>query len=317
MKVIPAKQPKIPNTAPVEVKVMGNGIEVRYLARDMSPAIQKLDADSYIELSTGEVKEFDHADARIDDPASIRQSFRRLRDLINYNVTNPENSLFITLTYRKNMQSETQLYEDFRRFNQRFQYYCQQNGLPRYEYIVVMEPQRRGAYHAHLLTVFPEKAPFIRNEDIGKIWGHGFTNTRGLKDSTNLGLYLTAYFTDLDIMDAFRNRISYHPDQVKQVQVEDETGQKQNKAVVKGGRLKMYPAGFRLYRKSQGLKYPPVIQCTEAEAMQLVGEAPMVYTRTIDLLDDHGNFINTISYRTYNRRGKFLSPVGEAVRDGE
>ena len=118
-------------------------------------------------------------------------------------------------------------------------------------------------------------------------------------------------------MEAFKNRISYHPDQVKQVQVEDDTGHKQSKAIIKGGRLGMYPAGFRLYRKSKGLKYPPVIQCTEAEAMQLVGEAPMVYTRTIDLLDDKGNFVNSICYRSYNRRGKFLPAAGEVVQDGE
>lgn len=138
-------RPEFPDT-PVTVKRCGNVVEVRYMASNTPAiAIEKLTADLYADKRTGEVKEFQHHDSRAADKASVAQSLRKLRDLINANLKNPETALWVTLTYQENMTDPAQLYEDYRRFWQRFKYYLSKRGRPPAEYIIAAEPQARGA----------------------------------------------------------------------------------------------------------------------------------------------------------------------------
>ena len=65
-----------------------------------------------------------------------------MRDIINTNVVNTNNGLWVTLTYKENMQDTKKLYDDYRKFNMRFQRYLKNNNLPKCEYIVCAEPQR-------------------------------------------------------------------------------------------------------------------------------------------------------------------------------
>lgn len=183
-----------PDTAetPVTVKRCGNVIEVRYMRSTPCAVIEKVSADLYVDKRTGEVKEFCHSANRADSKASVAQSLRKLRDLINVNLTAPETALWVTLTYKENMRDERRVYEDFRRFWQRFRYYLKKHEYQPAEYITAAEPQGRGAWHLHCLFLFPEKAPFIPNADMARIWGHGFTKTKSLQGIDNPGLYLTA-----------------------------------------------------------------------------------------------------------------------------
>ncbi len=70
--------------APVTVKVCGNVIEVRHSVHGPPEiTIQKLNADEYIDLRTGVVELFQHTTSRAEDKASVAQSLRNLRDIIN------------------------------------------------------------------------------------------------------------------------------------------------------------------------------------------------------------------------------------------
>ena len=148
-----------PDTAetPVTVKRCGNVIEVRYMRSTPCAVIEKVNADLYVDKRTGEVKEFCHSANRADSKASVAQSLRKLRDLINANLTAPETALWVTLTYKENMRDERRVYEDFRRFWQRFRYYLKKHEYRPAEYITAAEPQGRGAWHLHCLFLFPEK----------------------------------------------------------------------------------------------------------------------------------------------------------------
>ena len=43
---------------------------------------------------------------------------------------------------------------------------------PSAEYICMMEPQGRGAWHCHLLYIFDlVKAPYIANKTLSDLWG--------------------------------------------------------------------------------------------------------------------------------------------------
>lgn len=286
--------------APVVVKLCGNVIEVRHSVYGPPEiTIQKLDADSYVDLRTGEVKEFQHTISRAEDKASVAQSLRNLRDIINANLADPETALWVTLTYKENMTDPQQLYKDYHAFMKRLRRYLHKHGHPPVEYIVAAEPQGRGAWHLHVLLLFPQEAPFIPNAHMAKLWGHGFTKTKSLKGVDNPGLYLTAYLSDMELTEAAMSGTTQG--RLGEVEVEDEQGRKVKKAVIKGARLHLYPSGFNLYRCSRGVKRPEVLHMTEGEAQEIIGAAPLTYEKTIAVTDSEGQTLNIINYRQYNR----------------
>lgn len=303
------EHPAISPSTPVTVKMCGNITEIRYMQNAPSPAIQKLDKDYYLNLRTGEVRKVKHKSSRAGDPASVSQSLRNLRDIINTNLTNPECALWVTLTYRENMRDVGRLYEDYRRFWSRFQYHLRIQGHPKAEYISAVEPQGRGAWHLHTLFLFPEKAPYIPNQKMAQLWGHGFTKTKGLQGIDNPGLYLTAYLGDMELEQVVADGI-LHKGRV----VATKSG---SKAVVKGARLHLYPAGINLYRCSKGIKRPETYSMTEREAQEYIGKASLVYEKTIEVVDKAGSIKNRIYYRQYNkmqREGKVLQEGIESVK---
>lgn len=290
------------NDSHVQLKTMGNIYEVRCTScHSTKIPILKLYKDYFLELTTGEIREFQHADRRTDNLASAAQSLKHLREYINTNVTDSHKALFITLTYAENMQSAETLYNDFRKFNMRLSYYLRKNRLPPYEYIVTIEPQARGSLHAHLILIFQVKAPFIPHEKLATLWGHGFVKIKALKNVDNIGAYLSAYLGDMELDEVLATSNTKCKG-FKIVESIDEHGNRQSKAVIKGARLKLYPKGFRLFRKSKGIKPPIVKGCTYAEAMQEMGNAVLTYEKTVKIAGDDGTIYNIINYRHYNKK---------------
>jgi len=290
---IPNERPGSPDT-PVTVKRCGNVIEVRYaILGPPEITIEKLNADEYTDLRTGEVKEFQHHASRAEDKGSVAQSLRKLRDLINANLEDPETALWVTLTYRENMTDPARLYEDYRRFWQRFKYYLNKQGHPPAEYIIAAEPQGRGAWHLHCLFLYPDKTPYIPNADMAKVWGQGFTKTQSLKGVGNPGLYLTAYLGNMELTEAISSG-TFRAGRLAE-------SKDKRKAVIKGARLKLYPPGFNLYRFSRGVKRPEVWQTTEWDAQAEVKGVPLTYEKTIAVTDESGAVRNIINYRTYTK----------------
>lgn len=286
-------RPGTPNT-PVTVKRCGNITEIKYAVHG-PPAItiEKLNTDLYVDKRTGEVKEFQHKNSRAEDQSSVAQSLRKLRDLINANLEDPETALWVTLTYRENMRDPARLYEDYRRFWQRFKYYLRKHGYPPAEYIIAAEPQGRGAWHLHCIFLLWNKFPYIPNTDMARLWGHGFTKTKSLKHISNPGLYLTAYLGDMELSEAIG------VGQYKAGRLVESKDKR--KAVIKGARLRLYPPGFNLYRFSRGVKRPEVRQTTEGEAQAEISGMALTYEKTISVSDESGTVRNIINYRTYTK----------------
>lgn len=293
----------------ITVKKMGHITELRYMLVQTGGTIQKLNKDSYVDLITGEVKEFKHSKTRLANIESVSRSLRNLRDIINSNVLDVKKCLWITLTYAENMTDEHRLYNDFRKFNMRFQRYLRNNGMPKGEYIAAAEPQGRGAWHLHVILVFPSrKAPYIENAVLSKLWGHGFVSISSIKGIDNVGAYLSSYLSDMDAIKAI-NTVDCSSKNIKIVEVKGEEDERRKKAIIKGARLRLYPTGFRIYRLSKGIKKPEVFKMTEAEAMQEVKGAVLTYEKTIQLKDTQDKTINKIYYRRFNKRAK---RIGEA-----
>lgn len=295
---------RIPNIEPekkekVILKVAGNVMEIRYSKTPGGSPIKKLSKDYGMDVRTGEMVEYKHKENRAGDMASVSQSLKRLRDILNANLKEPENALWVTLTYAENMRDEKKLYADFHAFWKRFQRFQKQKGQTQADYIACGEPQGRGAWHLHVVLLFDEKAPYIPNADMARLWGHGFTKVKSFNSLGNPGLYLTAYLGDMELMEAVSaGALSAN---VKEVEVTGEDGERQKKSIIKGARLHLYPPGFNIYRTSRGIKRPQEYEMTEEEAQEVVGDAPLTYEKTVAVKDESGAVKNVVNYRTYTR----------------
>lgn len=297
--------PKNPNLA-VKVTEMGNVIEVQYMTRrNCKQTIQMLQGgEQFVICATGEIKDVEHHNTRKDNKKGLYKTFANARAVINANVTDVEKVRWCTLTYAENMTDTKRLYEDFRDFNKRFQYYCKTHGYSKPEYIVMMEPQGRGAWHAHLLYIWQDqKAPYIANQEFREMWGHGFVRIKKLDNVDNVGAYLTAYLGDMEIDEMDISKAVGK--QCKVVEVEDEDGKKVKKAIVKGARLDLYPANFNMLRCSRGVKRPVAEMMSQEEASKKVSAATKTFESAIKLTDHENDFETVIIREQYNKvRGK-------------
>lgn len=297
MSQIPPKNPNLP----VKVTEMGNVIEVQYMSRrNCKQTIQMLPGGKeFIVLSTGEIKDVEHHTTRKDNKKGLYKTFANARGMINANVTDVSKVRWCTLTYKENMTDPKQLYQDFQQFNQRFQYYCKIKGYSKPEYIVMMEPQGRGAWHAHLLYIWQDmKAPYIANQEFREMWGHGFVKIKKLDNVDNVGAYLTAYLGDMELDEIGIDKADGK--QCKIVEV-DENGEKVKKAIVKGARLDLYPANFNMLRYSRGCKKPIEEMLYQDEAEKKVLGATKTFESAVQLTDTENDFNCVIIKEQYNK----------------
>lgn len=285
----------------VKLTTMGDILQEQYMShRNNKATIQMLPGGmEYVELSTGEIKQCVKHDLRSEQSKSLYRTFNTLRGIINSNITDVNNVRWITLTYAENMTNTKQLKTDFNSFNKRFQYLCKKNGWGKPEYITMVEPQGRGAWHHHLLYIWDTKAPFIDNNSVLQpMWGNGWTKIKKLDDVDNVGAYLTAYLGDMDMDDMIELR--YIPQGNIHGKIKEVDGEK--KFFVKGARLRYYPANFNMFRCSRGVKRPTVEMVTQNVAKKKVSSAKLTYSKTVELIDNENDFKCIISTKQYNRK---------------
>lgn len=294
-------RPSISPISLVRLTQMNHLVEVQHMEyMNRTIHIKKLDKERYVNLKTGEVGEFKQSEVRSDSYNSLRQTFKKLRYLINNNYTGAGNELHITLTYEENMMDTKKLYSDFDKFMKRFRYkYSKQYGS--IDYMTVVEPQERGAWHHHLLVRFNDvngKKIFIPNHEVCEIWGHGFTKIHSLSGVDNIGAYLSAYLTDVEVTNSNIHQVTVNKRELKVVEVNGE-----EKKFIKGGRLHLYPSGMNLYRKSKGIQMPERHEMKYEDIKKVVGSKTPNYTKQIVVEQD--DFTNTITYEQYNmKRGE-------------
>jgi hypothetical protein len=224
---------------------------------------------------------------RTDNVQELRASFAKMRALINTNCTDVARLRWVTLTYRENMRDLQQLYRDYCAFMKRLR-----RRWGSCEYIAVPEPQRRGAWHLHVILIYPERAPFLPNAELREVWGHGFVRVQKLDGVDNVGAYLSAYLGDIEA------ESGQDCDEVKTAK----DGSK--KRIIKGGRLALYPAGMNVYRCSRGVKRPEVYwveTAEQAEEVERLDEELQAYVRTYEVQTDDGKTIR-VTKRYYNKQ---------------
>lgn len=288
----------------VQVKKTGNITEIKTCLRECKQTIQKVSAQEYIVLDTGELKQYQKTEKRIENPASLKQSMRNLRDIINTNCTDPRKCKFLTLTYRGASQNDPRkLYVDVKNFHKRLRYFLKNIT---FQYISVVEPHgnNTGGFHVHEILVFGRQAPYIEHSTVERLWGNGFVKVTNISDVDNVGSYMTAYLCDIPIEQADLKDIKSLSN-IKEVTTTDENGKTISKHIVKGGRLKFYPKGMRFYRCSRGIKRPEIIKCPYSVAKDTVKNSVLTYEKTIKISDDiNERTLNIINYKQYNSKAK-------------
>lgn len=276
----------------VKVTTMKHIVEIQYMEKVNTEAhLRKLDADRYLDLRTGEVKEYDHTENRSQGENSLRKTFNRLRELINTNFEGAGNELFITLTYRGELQTNDPktVYEDFKNFMKRFKYRYKDSST--IDYINVLEPHASGNFHMHVLMRFNDlEKVYIPNDELAKIWGNGYVTIQSLKNVDNIGAYISAYLSDIEVPDSFAGTGEF---------IEKEVNGKKKK-FVKGARLVFYPTGVNIYRKSKGIKDAEKEKMRYKTAQKKVGARNPNFKYGVELFDKEKDFRNTLIKEQYN-----------------
>lgn len=130
---------------------------------------------------------------------AVRRTKQTLRRLINANVGNRygERDKFFTLTYKENKTDLEKANKDFRSFIKKINYKINKkhSGL---KYVCVVERQGRGAIHYHVIFF---NLPYIKVDELTRIWGHGFTSINAIDNVDNVGAYVVKYMTKTIVED--------------------------------------------------------------------------------------------------------------------
>lgn len=109
-----------------------------------------------------------------------------------------DNTKFMTLTFKENIQDINYTNYEFNKFIKRLNFYIYHVKKQQLKYIAVWEKQKRGAIHYHIVFF---SLPFIKINELQQIWGHGFVklNKVDVDSKDNRGRYISKYFSkDID-----------------------------------------------------------------------------------------------------------------------
>lgn len=296
MKINSIEDFEIADSSYVTVTKMNHIVEVQHMTKKNSQChIQKLSKNTYVDKRDGEIKEFQLNENRSENLNSLRQTFKKLRYLINNNFFGSQNELFITLTYAQQTNDHIKVGKDYDNFLKRLK--RKYKPISNVEALKVLEPHASGNYHMHVLLKFIDlDSVFIKNSELADIWKNGFVSVQSLAGVDNIGAYLSAYMSDLEVPSNYDTKA----DNVEEKEV---NGQK--KKFIKGGRLVFYPSGVNLYTKTKGIVYPEREQMTYKKLKKnVVRSAKPNYKKTIEINDKEKNFSNTITYEQYNLKRK-------------
>lgn len=250
--------------------------------------IVKLPGKQYCIKKTGEVLlQKTKSKTRSQNLRYVRQSMQHGRDMVNTNIRDLSNCIWVTFTYAENMTDEKKLYNDFRNFNKAYR-----NKVGHYKYIVAVEPQGRGAWHMHCFMIFDEM-PYIDYNEIIKTWGKGRVEVQHMYgDVDNLGAYVSAYLCNLPLQEKAEMEGVHNLNIVT-----DRDGHMYQKAQ----RISMYPAGMQIFRYSRGLNKPTEEFMSLEKAEKKASAGTLTFEKMVkaEVNTEKGTYTNTYYTKYY------------------
>lgn len=302
---------KIDNNDLVNVKVTGNVTTITKIAfKNREAKIMKLNKDEYVNLATGEVKEFKHNKNRSQNLTSVRKSITKLKDYINCNITNPSKCRFLTLTYKQNMTDSKQTKKDCIKFLRtlKSKKYQEMFNYNSFEYIIVNEPQGRGCYHLHVFLIFDNENVKIPKYKLNEIWTHGFVDIKQINlNSTDIGNYFCYIFSSMTVGEIRKSELSLKEfDAPITKKIIGPRGGITSKRIVKGARLKIMDTYTRLYSFSKGIKKPDINKDLPYKIVKDIyvnnNSAKLKKVDGFYINDKEGNYYNKVIIETYESK---------------
>ena len=259
--------------------------------------ITKLSNREYRINRSGEIKEYNYSNSSHKSRKRLNNSCRELKDLVLTNTKQYQNCLGITLTYASEMRDLDRAGKDFKRFIEK----CRR-AYGKFEYINVIEPQKRGSWHHHVVFIFDKKAPFIDNAEISPKWKHGFTYTEKVESDIEIATYLANYNLDL----YYSAAVELYPEQVgsypQYTKVKDDGTVE---TIVRGIAIRMISKSMNIYRHSQNIQ-KPIIRRGEKKILlsnkkYLVLENSYIATKWDD---DNRKIVNQVKYEMYSKKNR-------------
>lgn len=111
---------------------------------------------------------------------------RDIRRIVNTNING--SSKFVTLTFKDNITDLKQANYEWKKFRQRLETKLK----IKLKYLVVVEFQKRGAIHYHVLMF---NLPYIKNSVLSDVWSNGFVKINKIDNIDNVGAYVCKYMS--------------------------------------------------------------------------------------------------------------------------
>lgn len=146
---------------------------------------------------------------------SLRRSFARAKILAFFN---PDLTQFITLTYRQTDNTPLQVLKDIKILSNNHK---RTSNIP-FKYIYVLEYQKRGSIHVHMIANNALSTHINKNMHISLTnWHHGFTSVLNISDFDNNFrpyLYLFKYMSKAERIGSSFVHISRNFDKITNVE---------------------------------------------------------------------------------------------------
>lgn len=138
-------------------------------------------------------KSEDYQDHRLQVLKRAKTDLRRLINSNHGQYGELMTSKFMTLTFTENIQDLTAANYEFKKFIKRLNYLAFNTKKSLLKYNCVIEFQKRGAIHYHLIIY---NMPFIKQKDLLELWGVGGVHIKKIDDVNNVGAYVSEYLGD-------------------------------------------------------------------------------------------------------------------------
>ena len=172
-----------------KVVMSGHVVEIYEYERDIKTGKDNKDGSKSVGRAGKGANEEDREKNR---EIVLSRAKREVRRLINSNVDAwGEKPKFFTLTFAENVMDIKWANNEFKKFRQRLSRHIW--GCPNnLKYVAVIEFQKRGAVHYHVVTF---NMPYVPHSVLEEIWGNGWVHIRVIDDCDNVGAYVTKYMT--------------------------------------------------------------------------------------------------------------------------
>jgi len=128
-------------------------------------------------------------------PDNARRASLAFRRIVECNLGDSENPVFVSLTYKRNMRDYGEAYRDLQSFILTLR---RRYSLPLLRYIAVPEVQKRGSLHFHtLIWGLPEELVLFERQSrvLATIWGQGFIDVKRTDGNDKIAGYMAKYMS--------------------------------------------------------------------------------------------------------------------------